>query len=900
MTGAGTGERRWPTGHPCTGQPATLPGWVDEHARRHGDRVALVEGDGTWTYRELADAVAQRADELRSPRRRLVALISEPTGRFVVDYLATMAAGHAALVGQSVDADLRRRFEPDLLLGPGGVEQHRGEHRWPPPHPDLALLLSTSGSTGSPKLVRLSHRNLAANAESIASYLGLTEVDATITSLPLSYCYGLSLVHSHLVAGAATVLTGATLVDPEFWHLLGRHRVTTLAGVPYSFELFDRMGLAGLDLPALRRITCAGGRLDADRVVHWYDVGAARGWDLFVMYGQTEATARMAYLPPHLARSFPTAVGRPVPGGRITLRNREAGDEPGTGEIVYHGPNVMMGYAEVRADLARPAELTELATGDLGRIIPGTDLLEIVGRARRFVKPLGVRVDLDRLEARLAELGLATACAGDDQRITIAVETGGTGGAVIERRGRDGFAALTGLPRDCARVVACPELPRTSCGKIDHAAVTALGAVTATPSGDTGQAGPGAGRGPSDLRAAIGAMLGVAEVDPGATFVDLGGDSLSYVDVSAFLETALAEVPRNWHLMAMEELESLPRADDAGRRRGSARLTGLAAIDTTALLRAIGICAVVGTHMGVMRAQGGAHLMLAVAGFNFARFHLARPGPWGVLGGGARTAAHAGVPAALWIGANLVVTGRYSLGAALLVNDYTGGAARTGGRWEYWFFEAFVKIVLVSSVLVSVPLIRRWERRRPYGFALVVVAALLPLRYGWLRLGDDYNYLFRAHTVAWFFALGWLVMRSERRWQRVATAGVVAAMVPGFFHNPQREWFIIAGLVLLTGLDRLRLPRPAVTGINLVAGSSMWIFLFHWQLWPAFERVLPPTAAYGLTVIAGCLAPAAMTQIRQGLRGVISGHRPERRRGQLQADRPQTAGANRAAAATRR
>ena len=867
----------------------TLTDWVDRHARRRPDSPALVDDGRIWTYAELAAAVHDRSRRLGSRPGRLVGLVARPTASFVVDYLATFAAGHAALLGPSPDDPLFTRFQVDLRLGVADGEPDTEPDRAgcrPPLHPDLALLLSTSGSTGSPKLVRLSHRNVAANARSIASYLDLGPGDSTITSLPLTYCYGLSVLHSHLAAGATTVLTDARLVDPAFWDLVRRHDVSTLAGVPHSFELFERMGLARRDLPALRRVTCAGGRLAPDHVVRWHDVGADRGWALYVMYGQTEATARMAYLPPDLARSHPTSVGRPIPGGEIVLRPIDGGGAPGTGEIVYRGPNVMMGYAETRADLGRPAELTELATGDLGRFLPGTDLLQIVGRARRFVKPLGVRVDLDQLEARLAQRDLTAACSGTDAQITIAVEADSAPDPIVEQRCREAFVAVTGLPRGCVRVVSCADIPRTTSGKVDHAAVQALrSAPPAAVEPDT------TGAAPPDLLAGLAAVLGMAapDIDRDASFVDLGGDSLTYVQASALLETELAEVPVGWHLMPLGELIRQPRITAGDGGGGVQRWLGSAAIDTTAVLRAIGICAVVGTHMGVMRAQGGAHLMLAVAGYNFARFQLNRRGTWGVLWSGVRTAAHVGVPTSLWVGLNMAVAGGYSLGAALLVNDYTGSASRTGGRWEYWFFEAFVKILLAAAVLVSIPPVRRWQQRQPFGFAVGVTAALLAFRFEVVTLGGSQNQIFRAHSVAWFFALGWLIVCSQGWWRRLATAALITAVVPGFFHNPQREWFIVVGLVALVGSDRIRVPRLVVPPLNLLAASTMWIFLFHWQAWPVLERLTSRTTAYPLVIVVGCLAGIAITRLGRAVRALVrpdvrpaSGSRSLLGRGQLQ------------------
>ena len=177
-----------------------------------------------------------------------------------------------------------------------------------------------------------------------ASYLELTPDDRGITSLPLHYCYGLSVLHSHLAVGAAVVLTDASVVDPCFTEALRAHGVTNVAGVPHTFELLERAGPERLHVPTLRFITQAGGRMAPERVEQWLDRAEQWGAKFYVMYGQTEATARMAYLPPAIARHRPSAIGRPIPGGRLELRPVE-GLPDDVGELVYRGPNVMLGYA---------------------------------------------------------------------------------------------------------------------------------------------------------------------------------------------------------------------------------------------------------------------------------------------------------------------------------------------------------------------------------------------------------------------------------------------------------------------------------------------------------------------------------------------------------------------------
>ena len=389
-----------------------------------GDSPAIHADGLTLTYRELAGRVEDLAARLGS-ERRLVALAASNDVDSLVAYLAALAGGHPLILlpedKPAALASLVAAYDPDVLLQParGGLQlDERRPGTRHELHPDLALLLSTSGSTGSPKLVRLSHANLQANAESIATYLGITAADRAATTLPMSYCYGLSVINSHLLRGASLVLTGLSVVDPCFWELFRHRQATSFAAVPYTFELLERVGFADMELPSLRYVTQAGGRLDPGRVRHYADLGRRQGWDLFVMYGQTEATARMAYLPPHLATAQAGAIGVPVPGGSFRI---DPVDGLADGELVYTGPNVMLGYAEDPRDLALGRTVTELRTGDLARV-NDAGLYELLGRRSRFVKIVGLRVDLGQVERLLADMGVTAASTGSDRSIVVAIE----------------------------------------------------------------------------------------------------------------------------------------------------------------------------------------------------------------------------------------------------------------------------------------------------------------------------------------------------------------------------------------------------------------------------------------------------------------------------------------------
>ena len=334
--------------------------------------TVLVDGDRSVTYGELRRRAESLVAGLDLADRSLVAVRAAPTVEFVATYLGLMANGHVPLLAGDHAVELAEHWSADALVTFDGTSARAASRRRPTEralHPDLALLMSTSGSTGAPKLVRLSHANLTANATAIASILALRPTDRGITSLPLHYCYGLSVLHSHLAVGAGIVLSDASVVDPCFNAAVRVHRVTSLAGVPHTFEMLDHSRTDVADAPHLRLITQAGGRMAPAQVRSWAGRCAANGVDFVVMYGQTEATARMAYLPPELADERPEAIGRAIPGGSFELAP-VAGEAPDVGELVYRGPNVMMGYATEPDDLAAGHTIDALFTGDLARRSP--------------------------------------------------------------------------------------------------------------------------------------------------------------------------------------------------------------------------------------------------------------------------------------------------------------------------------------------------------------------------------------------------------------------------------------------------------------------------------------------------------------------------------------------------
>ncbi|MEZ5140238.1 MAG: AMP-binding protein [Acidimicrobiales bacterium] len=510
------------------------------------------------------------------------------------------------------------------------------------------------------------------------------------------------------------------------------------------------------------------------------------------------------------------------------------------GEVVYRGPNVMLGYAATPADLAAGAVVDELRTGDLGRLDPATGMLQLTGRRSRIVKPYGLRLDLDELEAELADDLGELALAGDDDGLVVACPGHARAAAASL------VAVRTGLPATAVAAVAVDELPRTGSGKVDHARLLAVGraaggaAATRGDAADATDATDATDERPSSVLAHV---LGLSAIAPDQSFVAAGGDSLSYVEATARLEAVLGRLPDDWHHVPVGEL------DRCAPRRP------VAAIDATVLLRAIGICTVVATHMALVRWPGGAHLLLAVAGYNLSRFQLGLPRARDRLRSAGRTILRTAAPAAAVAAAVVLATDRYGWTTVAMVNNYLGPRTHRFGHWHLWFIEAFVQLVALTSLLLAIPAVRRIDRRLPYAFAVAMVAGALALREAtWFGIDDPYNLRFRTHAVAVFFALGWLAQRSTGPARKVATTVVCLAVVPGTFGLPQREAYIVAGIVLIAWAPRVPFPRLAGRVVAAVAAASMWILITHFHVWPVADRHLPTAAAYPATLAVGVLA----------------------------------------------
>ena len=459
-------------------------------------RPALIDTkDGsTIMYRELDLAADLLVRNVFQKEKILLFLFCNNRPQDIIAYVAALRAGHAVLLLESkMDVTLRDNlisiYQPELIVeaDPAGsgfrgynlchsengicVYADGGTANAEKPFADLGVLLSTSGTTGSPKLVRLAYKNVQANASSIAEYLSITSGERAITSLPMSYSYGLSVINSHLLQGAALVCTNESMAQRKFWDLFREYSCTSFAGVPYNYQLLMRIGFELMPLPTLKTMTQAGGRLSEEFKKYFIQYASKKNVRFVVMYGQTEATARISYVPAERVADKIKSMGISIPGGKLSLRNYgvEILQSNIEGELIYEVANVMLGYAESRSCLAKADELKGiLFTGDIAyRDEEG--YYYITGRLKRFLKIFGLRLNLDDIEKFIENrFSCLVACTGNDDNLVILLESSH---AAVADDLRNSIIETYRIHGSVVKVKCVLEIPVTSSGKKDYAKI---------------------------------------------------------------------------------------------------------------------------------------------------------------------------------------------------------------------------------------------------------------------------------------------------------------------------------------------------------------------------------------------------------------------------------------------
>lgn len=454
---------------------------------KESENVAAISDNGNKvTYGELISFSNRVMDVL--PERSLVFSLCHNTIGSLMGYVAFLSTRNVPLL-LSADLDkellqylldtyqpnylwmpeeMTEQFEGNVIMSEYGYSLLSYSDKKIDMYPELALLLTTSGSTGSPKLVRQSYTNIESNAQAIVQYLELDETERPITMLPMNYTYGLSVINSHLLIGATILMTDESYAQKKFWNFFKSQGATSIVGVPFTYEILKKLRFFRMELPTLRYMTQAGGKLLPELHKEYAEYAIANDKRFYVMYGQTEATARMSYLPYKRSLEKYGSMGIAIPGGTFHLIDVDGTDiekADVVGELVYEGPNVTLGYAECQYDLSKGDERKGiLVTGDMAKR-DEDGYYYIVGRKKRFLKIYGNRVNLDETERMIQSQfdGMECACVGEDDHMQIYVT-----GKNMETDVTEFITNKTGLNWKAFTVHYIEEIPKNESGKKNY------------------------------------------------------------------------------------------------------------------------------------------------------------------------------------------------------------------------------------------------------------------------------------------------------------------------------------------------------------------------------------------------------------------------------------------------
>ena len=408
--------------------------------RKERQRIAAIDDSGrSVAYGNICDFSQEFAKHL--PERSLIFLLAENRIGSLLGYTAALSNRIVPLIISAATEEglynhLYELYQPEYLWLPESKAEGREVifSAWEyclvktgnqptPKYEELSLLLPTSGSTGSPKLVRHSYRNIEANADNVRRLFKLDGTEKAMAILPMHYTMGLSVIASHLLAGATLLLSGRSLLDKGFWATL--KEATSFTGVPYSYEILTKMRFTRMDLPNLKVITQGGGKLTEAMWNTLAEYALDNGKQFIATYGQSECTARMAYLPAEMALDKVCSIGIAEPGGQLSIvddNGNETFEGEAQGEMVYRGENVTLGYATCREDLLKGDENHGIMhTGDLARR-DADGCYFIIGRLKRFLKIFGLRIGLDEVERMIKEEYKTDCyCKGNDEKLIVLV-----------------------------------------------------------------------------------------------------------------------------------------------------------------------------------------------------------------------------------------------------------------------------------------------------------------------------------------------------------------------------------------------------------------------------------------------------------------------------------------------
>lgn len=447
------------------------------------EKPAAIDAQGNvLTYGELCTFPKEVVEHLAP--RSLVFMLTENTVGGIAWIIGLLDSGNVPLIlnahtEKELFTNMLEIYRPAYICAPSGnalvgnyetVTEAYGYSLLAtgygpcPMHEELSHLLPTSGSTGSPKLVRHKYENINAAALNISTFFELTPDDRPLLVLPLYYTMGLSIVFSHLYVGATVLITNQNMTERAFWAFIKEQKATSFTGVPYSYEILNLMRFFRMDLPDLKLLTQGGGKMPESLNRKFAEYCRDNGKKWIATYGQSEGTARMAWLPAEYAVSKVGSIGIAVPNGELSLVDMDGNliNEPNVqGEMCYRGKNVTMGYARQREDLMLGDERNGyMRTGDLA-YMDEDGCYYIVGRMGRFLKLFGMRIGLDECEQIIkAKYPVECACTGTDEKMFVYITDEDMVAGV-----KDELVAKTKLVATAFEVRVILAIPKNEAGK---------------------------------------------------------------------------------------------------------------------------------------------------------------------------------------------------------------------------------------------------------------------------------------------------------------------------------------------------------------------------------------------------------------------------------------------------
>lgn len=429
------------------------------------NQIAIYTDSGEkLSYGDILKKIEPVEKILKSNSHSLVFCKCKNDINSIVNYIAALRSNCPVLlideeINKKYLSTLIKSYNPQFILGDEIIELDSNFKCYK----ELAVLLSTSGSTGNPKLVRLSKLNIQDNAESIAKYLEINQSDRALTTLPFHYSYGLSIINSHLLVGASILLTEDSIISKKFWDFTNDYKATSIAGVPYTFDMLKKLRFENMQISSLRYMTQAGGKLPFNLAKHFTKTCIEKNIEFYIMYGQTEASPRMSFFKTNDALEKLESIGKAIPGGKLYLNNEKGYKIENIneqGELIYEGLNVMLGYAYKQNDLKKSEELNGvLHTGDLAHF-DKDGYFYITGRKNRFTKIHGLRINLDDISNYLINNNIDGVAIGTDKNICIASTQ------EIDEKMKKMLQKEYKLHHSIIKIIYVDEIPKNSAGKV--------------------------------------------------------------------------------------------------------------------------------------------------------------------------------------------------------------------------------------------------------------------------------------------------------------------------------------------------------------------------------------------------------------------------------------------------